>query len=256
MDDIEKYFSNISDLQDRINGIIEEIHELYVYGDEPQRIEKELNKLQLASDNVIAASKQLIKTTQQNYLKEQNLVPSDVGQELTALELLTERLAGTMEEKNREFKRAKTVRTEYLTGVDAIQQWLQQAELRIQDRTMEPLQLKETLNKIHHDIGGIQEKLENVKLNGQHIIEKSRNDDEKELVRTTIDQLQQQLSQVAAWLDEKKHQVGDSLDAWTRFMNLYQIVMAWSVEKRSFITDQMKITTLYEARQKLHDYSV
>lgn len=161
-----------------------------------------------------------------------------------------------MEEKNKEFKRAKTVRTEYLAGVDAIQQWLQQAELRIQDRTLEPLQLKETLNKIHHDIAGIQERLENVKANGQQIIDRSRNDDEKALVQTTIDQLTQQLGQVMAWLDEKKHQVGDTLDAWTRFMNLYQIVMSWSREKRAFITDQMKITTLYEARQHLHEYSV
>lgn len=212
--------------------------------------------MQAATTRVINDSKSLCQNTQQAYIKQQQLVPSDIAQELTSLELLSERLHGAMEEKNKEFKRAKTVRTEYLAGVDAIQQWLQQAELRIQDRTLEPLQLKETLNKIHHDIVGIQERLENVKANGQQIIDRSRNDDEKALVQTTIDQLTQQLGQVMAWLDEKKHQVGDSLDAWTRFMNLYQIVMSWSREKRAFITDQMKITTLYEARQHLHEYSV
>lgn len=256
LDDIEKYFSKISDLQDRINALLEEISELYVFGEDQKLIEKQLERLQSSANIVITDSKSLLKNTQQTYTEQQQFVPSDIAQELTSLELLSERLHGAMEDKNKEFKRAKTVRTEYLSGVDAIQQWLQQAELRIQDRTMEPLQLKETLNKIHHDIPGIQEKLENVKMNGQHIIDKSRNDDEKELVRTTIDQLSQQLGQVLAWLDEKKHQVGDTLDAWTRFMNLYQIVMSWSREKHQFISNKMKITTLYEARQYLHEYSV
>jgi len=210
----------------------------------------------LSVEEVIKNSKKLIKDTQDNYIKQQNLVPSDIGQELNSLELLSERLHGAMEEKNKEFKRAKTVRTEYLTGVDAVQTWLHNAELRIQDRSMEPLQMKEILTKIHHEIGGIQERMDCVRMNGGIIIEKSRSDKEKELVQSTIDQLTQQLGQIRSWIDEKKQQVGDSLDAWTRFMNLYQIVMSWATEKRTFVAEPMKITTLYEARQKLNDYSV
>lgn len=256
MDDIEEIFSSISDLQDTINALLEELLDLYVFGEDQQTIEKDLNKLQLSVDEVIANSKKLIKLTQENYIKQQNLVPSDIGQELTSLELLSERLHGAMEEKNREFKRAKTVRTEYLTGVDAVQTWLHNAELRIQDRSIEPLQMKEILTKIHHEIGGIQERMDCVRMNGGIIIEKSRSEKEKELVQSTIDQLVQQLAQIRAWLDEKKQQVGDSLDAWTRFMNLYQIVMSWAAEKKTFVAEPMKITTLYEARQKLNDYSV
>lgn len=183
-------------------------------------------------------------------------MPSDVAQELTSLELLSERLQGAMEEKDREFKRAKTVRTDYLTGVDIIQNWIQNAEIRIQDRSTEPLQLKETLNKIHQEIVGVQDRLENVKQNGQIIIEKSRNEDEKVLIRTTVEQLSQQLDQLRAWLDDKKHQVGDSLDAWTRFMNLYQIVMSWAAEKKTFLASPLNVVTLHEARQKMNEYSV
>lgn len=256
LDDIEAIFCKISDLQDTINALLEQLAELYVFGDDQQKIEQELNKLQSSVAQVIANSKTLIKETQENYKKQQNLVPSDIAQELTSLELLSEQLHGAMEEKNREFKRAKTVRTEYLTGVDNVQTWLHNAELRIQDRSMEPLQMKETLTKIHHEIVGIQERMDSVRMNGGIIMEKSRSDKEKELVQSTIDQLTQQLGQIRGWIDEKKQQVGDSLDAWTRFMNLYQIVMSWAAEKRSFVAEPMKITTLYEARQKLNDYSV
>lgn len=254
MDTIERYFASISDLHDRINALLETIADIYVYDHDLPTIEALLTRIQTAVEQVVDESKRLVSGTQSAYQQEQQLVPSDIGQELTALELLTERLSGAMDDKQREFKRAKTVRSEYLSGVDRVQQFLQQAELRIQDRSVEPLQLKETLNKIQQDLAGVQEQMAGVKQNGQQIIERSRDDAEKDRVRATIDQLAQQLAQVMAWLDEKKHQVGDSLDAWTRFMNLYQIVMTWSQEKRTFIATPMKISTLMEARQHLQEY--
>lgn len=256
MDNIEEIFHNITELQDRINTLQDELSHLYVFGENQKQIENNLTQINKSIDDIITDSKRLIKQTQDKYTIEQNFVPADIAQELTTLELHTEQLHAAMDEKNREFKKAKTVRTEYLTNVDAIQSWLQNAELRIQDRTMEPLQLKETLNKIHNEIGGIQERLENVKQNGQLIIEKSRNEEEKDLIRTTIDQLTQQLNQVRAWLDEKKQQVGDSMDAWSRFINMYQAVMSWAAEKRTFVAQPMKIITLLEARQKQNDYAV
>lgn len=243
-------------MQDRINALLEEISDLYVFGENTVQIEKELEALAATVRQIIDQSKHLIRTTQEEYTKEQDFVPSDIAQELTSLELLTERLQGAMEEKDKEFKRAKTVRTDYLSGVDIVQSWLQNAELRIQDRSAEPLEMKETLNKIHQEIAGIQDRLENVKQNGLVIIEKSRNDDEKVLIRTTVEQLTQQLDQLRSWLEDKKHQVGDSLDAWTRFMNLYQIVMSWAAEKKVFIAAPLNVVTLYEARQKMNEYSV
>lgn len=256
LDDIEEIFRNITDIQDRINQLQEELGDLYVFGENQSQIEQNLLQVNKSIDEVIRDSKRLIKQTQDKYTVEQNFVPADIAQELTTLEFHTEQLHAAMDDKNREFKKAKTVRTEYLTNVDAIQSWLQNAELRIQDRTMEPLQLKETLNKINHEIGGIQDRMENVKQNGQLIIEKSRSDEEKELIQTTIDQLTQQLNQVRAWLEEKKQQVGDSMDAWTRFINMYQMVMSWASEKRLFVAQPMKITTLLETRQKQNDYAV
>ncbi|XP_033149206.1 microtubule-associated protein futsch isoform X2 [Drosophila busckii] len=160
-----------------------------------------------------------------------------------------------METKEKDFKRAKTVRTEYVAGVDEIQRWLLQAEVQVQQRTLAPTQMKELLQRINQEIGAIYERFTLVKTNGQLIIENCRNSEEKTLVQTTIDQLAAQLAQVRGWLDEKKQAVGDSLDAWTRFMNLYQIVMSWVSDKRTFIEQTIELRTLSEARSKLNDYA-
>ncbi|KAL5279677.1 hypothetical protein ACFFRR_003964 [Megaselia abdita] len=255
LNEIEKIFRGISELQDRFNSLAEEISEVHVFDENTQKIEQDLKKIREKLNKAIAESKELIKNTQEKYTKEQNLIPTDIGQELQALELLSERLQGAMETKEREFKRAKTVRTEYLSGVDEIKQWLQKAEVNVQDRTLEPLRLKEVLQRIGQEITGIYEKLDHVKANGKIICESSRNSQEKNLVQSTIDQLQQELDQVKSWLDEKKQQVGDSLDAWTRFMNLYQIVMQWASEKRTFINETLNLSTLQLTKQKLNEYS-
>lgn len=255
-EDLENIIKSISDIQDNLNRLIEEITELHVFGSNQQKIEKELNKIEKSVEENIKKSKTLITTTKQKYLKEQNLIPSDIEQELNSLELLSESVQGAMDERNREFKRAKTIRTEYLSGVDEIQSWLQKTELKIQDRTLEPLQLKEILNKINQEIGSITDRLDAVKKNGQVIIEKCRNEEEKILIQTTIEQLQQQLDQVKSWLDEKKQQVGDTLDAWSRFMSLYQIVMTWVADKKNFMEEPLHLTNLQQTRQKLNDYSV
>lgn len=252
--DIEQVFRQISQLQDKFNSLLEQIHEIHAFGENIQKIESELAKTQKEVQEAIDQSTQLIAQTKEHYLKKQNLVPTDLAQEFNALELLSERVVGAMEAKQKEFKRAKTVRTDYLTGVDEIQKWLMQAEIQVQERTLAPMAMKELLHRINQEISGIYERFTMVKTNGQMIIDNCRNPEEKLLIQTQIDQLAQQLGQVRSWLDEKKQQVGDSLDAWTRFLNLYQIVMTWAAEKRSFIDQHIELRTLPEARAKLNDY--
>lgn len=48
-----------------------------------------------------------------------------------------------MDSNSRGLKRAKTVRTEYLKDVDDVQRWLQEAEVKVQDRSSEPQTIKE-----------------------------------------------------------------------------------------------------------------
>lgn len=64
------------------------------------------------------------------------------------MELVSEELNSTMDLNNKGVKRAKTVRTEYLQDIDKVQRWLQEAEVKVQDRSSEPKKIKEHIQVI------------------------------------------------------------------------------------------------------------
>lgn len=246
----------ISNLYSQINQLTEKITDFYVYGDDQDTIERELEQFEQSINAICADSKTLTQQIQESYSKQQGFVPIDIAQELKSLELATENLKEIMADKDREFKRAKTVRSEYLNGVDYIQVWLHQAELRIQDRTLEPVRLKDLISDVQKELATIYEKLDVVKQCAVIIVDNSRSIDEKRLIQNTVDQLEKQIEQLRTELDEKKHHLHDSLDAYTRFRKLYEIVMKWAADKREFIKSSLNVTTMAECRQKMNEYLV
>jgi hypothetical protein len=239
-----------------LNKLKLEVESFYVFDADLVKTEEELRQLRNRVESRSRHAKDLSSTLKDKYNKAQQLVPSDVAQELNQLELLTEAIASAMDEKDREFKKARTIRTDYLNDVEDVQSWIKDAELKVQDRSVEPQLLQEHLQQIQAEIGTITDRLEKLIKNGKVIIEKTKDDEERELIRSTMNDLADQLQQVRSWLEEKRQQVGETLDAWQRFLTLYQTVMAWVQEKRVFLKDPLYITTLTEARQRLHDYSV
>ncbi|KAK1120687.1 hypothetical protein K0M31_020493 [Melipona bicolor] len=161
-----------------------------------------------------------------------------------------------MEEKQREQKRARTVRSDYLTDLDEVQSWIRQAELKVQDRSIEPIPLKEQLKQVQDELGTIIDKLERLTRNGRNIAENTRDDTEKQLIDSTVHSVTEQLNQVRNWLDERKQVVADTIDAWQRFLTLYEAIKTWTEEKRQFLVEPLKLSTLVQARQRLHEYSI
>lgn len=260
LDDELKRFAEIleriNELQNQISSLIERIGDLEIFDENQQRVEAQLTELASAVQKTADTSQEFVQQTQDNYLKQQGFVPLDIAQELKSLELAAETMQSAMADREREYKRARTVRTEYLSNVDYIQTWLTQAELRIQDRTQDPQRLKDTINEIQKELTSVFEKLDIVKQCAIVIIDKSRSDDEKRLVQNTVDQLVKQVEQFRNDLEDKKHLTNNSLDASTRFMKLYATVMKWAAEKREFIGLSLNVTTLPECRQKMNEYAV
>lgn len=254
--EIDKDFANILASKELLSALHVEIRNFYVFDENLDKTEKSLDQLNTKVDSHIAEAKDLISEIRSKYNQSQQLVPIDISQDLTNLELLTESLLNAMEEKNREFKKARTVRTDYVNDVDEIQNWIKEAELKIQDRSVEPQILNEHLQEIQSEIASILDRFEKLTKNGKIIQDKTQNDEEKMVIQSTVDNLNDQLQRLRAMLDEKKQQVGDTLDAWQRFLNLYKAVLTWCEEKKVFLVEPLYISTLHEARQKLHDYSV
>lgn len=260
LDDELKRFAEIleriNELQNQISSLIERIGDLEIFDENQERVEAQLTELASAVRKTADTTQEFAQQTQDKYLKQQGFVPLDIAQELKSLELAAETMQSAMTDREREYKRARTVRTEYLSNVDYIQTWLTQAELRIQDRTQDPQRLKDTINEIQKELTNVSEKLDLVKQCAIVIIDKSRSDDEKRLVQSTVDQLVKHVEQFRNDLEEKKHLTNNSLDASTRFMKLYATVMKWAAEKREFIGASLNVTTLPECRQKMNEYAV
>ncbi|XP_066158002.1 muscle-specific protein 300 kDa isoform X10 [Euwallacea fornicatus] len=251
---IEKALRDVTQKKSELVDLKSEIIDFYVFDEDLSRTEKELRKLSSQVQSRINDARQLSADLRSKYQAAQNLVPSDIAQELNQLELLTEGVVTAMEDKEREFKKAKTIRTDYLTDVEELQNWIKDSELKIQDRSVTPQQLHEKLQQIYSEIGSITDKLDKVIKNGKTIIEKSRKQDEKDIVQSTIDNLTDQISQVKSSLEEKRDQVGDILDAWQRFLALYELVIQWTEERRIFLQEPLNVSSLQDVKQRLHDY--
>ncbi|XP_014483634.1 PREDICTED: nesprin-1 isoform X6 [Dinoponera quadriceps] len=252
---LENIEREIERLRKRLNEARERASGLYVFGVDQDATEAELGELHSQVEDLVDTAKKFSGDTKARYQASQQLVPSDVAQHLTALELCAEATAQAMEEKQREQKRARTTRSDYLTDVDEVQAWIRQAELKVQDRSVEPAVLREHLRQIQNELGAISDKLERLTRNGRIIVENTRDDAEKELINNTISSISEQLAQVKSWLEERKQIVGDTMDAWQRFLTLYEAVKAWTEEKRQFLVEPLKLSTLVQARQRLHEYS-
>jgi len=85
-------------------------------------------------------------------------------------------------------------------------------------------------------------------------MEKTSNQHERELVQSTITNLTEQLGQVKEWISEKKAAVGDSIDSWHRFLQIYAAVTAWCEEKQVFVDQPFAFSNLSAAKLKLQDY--
>ncbi|XP_076667923.1 muscle-specific protein 300 kDa isoform X16 [Andrena cerasifolii] len=245
----------IEHLRKRLNEARERASILYVYGPDQDATEEELDELRSNVEGHLDAAKKFSGSTKARYQASQQLVPSDLAQHLTALELCAEATAQAMEEKQREQKRARTVRSDYLADLDEVQAWIRQAELKVQDRSVEPVPLKDQLRQVQEELGTITDKLERLTRNGRTISENTRDETEKQLIESTVHSVTEQLNQVRNWLEERKQVVADTIDAWQRFLTLYEAVKAWTEEKRQFLVEPLKLVTLVQARQRLHEYS-
>jgi nesprin-1 len=63
------------------------------------------------------------------------------------------------------------------------------------------------LKEIQNEIGGISDRLECLAKSGHVIMDQTNNEEERDLIQSTISSLSEQLAQVKSWLEEKKLQV-------------------------------------------------
>ena len=100
------------------------------------------------------------------------------------------------------------------------------------------------------------DRLQTAKKIGQTITELTKDKTEGDVVQKTLETLESELNQMKTLLNQLRQEIGDSLDAWERFMTLHKLVMEWIIEKREFLQKPIHLENLPELKQKLDDYSV
>lgn len=192
-----------------------------------------------------------------NSLEEfEDFVPSDITQFLKDLELKVEKLLDAMEEHNRAFKMAKTIRSDYLYNTEKVNCWINDTEQKLKSHYTEPLEYKVSIDNSCDERPLVTEWFDSSKKSGSSIIESTHDEGEKTNIRQNLEQMHERLSQVSALLEEQKTIINNVVQAWTKFMELYQIIISWATEKKIFVGQELKIFNQQEAHAKLIEYSV
>lgn len=183
------------------------------------------------------------------------IAPENTNQ-LKNLELKVEKLVDTMEEKKRQFKIAKTIRDDYLYNIEKVNYWINETDGKLKSHYVEPVEFKIFLHNLCQEKPTVTEWYSTAQKSGQSIVEQTRDDKEISQINGHLAQTKERLDQVFVLLDEQKEIIDNVVDAWTKFMELYQIIINWASEKKIFVGQELKFNKIQEAQSKLNEYSV
>lgn len=255
-DEFDIFVKKFNEFSTSHKNLLQKIENIQPFSENFQKTEEIINQVQGNLSDFKSELSSLRANTEKTFLTIQDLVPSEIIQKLNSLELSLENTNEIMENKDKSFKRARTTRNEYLTGSEKIKVWIQNNELKLENQSLELQELQQNIQSICSEIGDIKNEFEEFWKNGQIIIENTIDDREKAIVQSNIDQLSQEFRRSMVFIEEKRLKIDKVLQNWTRFMHLYQIIIDWAVEKKTFLSNELKINSLEEAREKYVDYSV
>lgn len=183
-------------------------------------------------------------------------IAPEITDQLKTLELKVEKQLDTMEESNRQFKIAKTIRSEYLYNLEKVHCWINETEENLKSHYIEPLEFKIFIHNLCQEKNTVTDWFETAKKSGDSIIKSTRDAQEIINIKTILEQTKDRLNQVYAQLEEQKIIIDNVVEAWSKFMELYQIIINWASEKKIFVGQDLKFNNIQEAQAKLAEYSV
>lgn len=244
--------TNCSQIDSELQKIEQQLAEFDPFLKDTDQNQHTLNQINNKLSNYRAEIRKL-----QNSLEAfKEFISPEVSQILKDLELKAERLFDTMEEYNRAFKLAKTIRSEYLLNTEKVSYWINDTEEKLKSHYTEPLEYKVSIHNCCQERPTVSEWFDIARKNGIDILQSTHDDQEAQAIRQNLDHIQERLGHVYGLLDEQKTIIDNVVDAWCKFMELYQIIINWAAEKKIFVSQELKIHNQQEAQTKLSEYSV
>lgn len=249
---IKDLSTNCSQIESELKKIEEQLEEFDPYLKDIDRNQQTIDQI----TNKLSKYKKEIQKLGENLDELEQYIAPDVTKYLKDLNLKVETLLDKMDEQGRQFKMAKTIRSEYLLNTEKVNCWIRDTEDKLECHYTEPLEFKVSIHNSCRERPSVEEWMNTADKNGHSIIESTKDEREKQNIRQNLDETADRLRQVFALLDEQKLIIDNVVDAWTKFMELYQIIINWATEKKIFVGQELKINNQQEAQIKLNEYSV
>lgn len=243
---------NCTQIESELQKVEQQLTEFDPYSIDIDQNQHTLDQISNKLNNYRAEIKKLSNSFEQF---EEFLAP-DISQVLKDLELKIERLLDMMEGHTRAFKQAKTTRSEYLYNTEKVCYWINDTEGKLKSHYTEPLEYKVSIHNCCQERPAVLEWFESARTNGQEIMKSTHDEQEATNIRQNLEQIHERLQNTFALIDDQKTIIDNVVDAWSKFMELYQIIINWAAEKKIFVNQELKIHNQQEAQIKLNEYSV
>lgn len=248
--EFDRVSEKIDAFRQRIEVCLAKVKTFYAFAEDDE------SGLRALAEEVSDLAEETKRFTEESGKRSGGSAAADVSQELSALELSAEALTAAMEEKEREWKRARTARSEYAADVDDVQAWVRAAELTARDRAEPPAPYRERLVAARAEGPQVADRMERLARHARAIVEGSRDAAERQLVSSTVSALGERLAAVTSELEARQAAVEDACDAVARFLALLERVLLWVETQRAFLARPLPLADLAEAQQKQTEYGV
>lgn len=249
---IKDLSTNCAQIDDELQKVEQQLTDFDCYSKDIDQNQNTIDQI----NNKLNNYKHEIQKLNKSFNEFEEFIAPEITTHLKDLELKVEKLLDTMEEHNRAFKMAKTIRSDYLYNIEKVHCWINDTEEKLKSHYTEPLEFKVSIHNSCQERPAVTEWFDTASKSGHSIIESTQDQRESQNIRQTIEQTRERLSQVFALLDEQKTIIDNVVDAWSKFMELYQIIINWATEKKIFVAQELKLNNQQEAQVKLSEYSV
>ncbi|CAL1291409.1 unnamed protein product [Larinioides sclopetarius] len=238
-------------IQEKIHTIEEKIKLIDCYIDDLDTVDQTMTEVREEVTTITETVKTVTTKTKENFRKKDYTIPDSITKTLSSLELLSEATTTILEDKEREYKKARAIRIEYTEALDDVVAWLKKAQEQLQDKSNLPEVALEYINVLISEVVPIKSKLDTVRRNGLLIAESTRNPSEKQIILNSITSLEDQMSKVESWLYEREVQLKEAVNALRQFLESHTFIQSWISKVESYLSEDTEILSLADAKQKL-----
>lgn len=243
--------ARITHLSNQLKDMAEQVKNIDVMSDD-ENLEHVIEQVKQDVQDLSQEVKDMAESTNRRYLSRRMSIPDAIGQALSSLEMLSEGVASSLDDKEKQYRQAVKSRKDYVLAVRKIVDWLEKAQQTLQDKesNIEETELK--LMLLSSQVPDIKQTMHNgITRNGQQIAEWTKEPEEKNSILTTISSLGEKLVEVDNWIQERLLQVKNAHHLRERFLALHENLLKWIEENELFLNDKEPLVTLDGTKRRV-----